>query len=533
MNGPPLGLGVVVQTPDGRAFRWDAGQPQRDRRLSGLRFRTRLNEGFSEMSCTLARSPETEWPDLIPYSTIRAVGLDGTVAYEGRLATSHGQGSGRSGRIGVRAEGWMAHVLDRPLLPYIYVDSDFRKWGGMPNAAKAVYHTGGTYAPADGQVENEGVVTRLAQPPWGAGAQAVTEAWYAAPPGAEIGLLTGNWAYFTTMNMSADGNYAIVAYLSPDDAKNGAYDNTGDLQGTAAAFSVEASDDRTHAVLQLFYGTTSGTADNEGRAILWTALRVYGPHKLTPEADGSLRVTDVLRHLIANGAPLLDASRLADTDAVIDHAVVDSPQSRLDFMLAVNAHDDRRNLAVWTNRQITNKRLDFDTADWRVHTADPGVSVKYQDGEAGDRLTGIVVSYTDATTNLPAILTPDDDERLADRDPTIPGNVIGIDVWETVNLPNPITAEQATRVASSVLKRYNAQRRSAVITVRGYIRDGAGHMTQPWRAWAEHMVVVEDEVGAAPRLITETEYDDDSRTLTMTVDANTMSLDALVAASLR
>ena len=85
MPRPSLELFAEVETASGARYRWDANQAPGSR-LQNFSFRTKIGEGFSDASGTLARRIDFDYPDLNLVDSIVVVGGDGTIAYEGQAA---------------------------------------------------------------------------------------------------------------------------------------------------------------------------------------------------------------------------------------------------------------------------------------------------------------------------------------------------------------------------------------------------------------------------------------------------------------
>jgi hypothetical protein len=94
-------------------------------------------------------------------------------------------------------------------------------------------------------------------------------------------------------------------------------------------------------------------------------------------------------------------------------------------------------------------------------------------------------------------------------------------------LSTPTTPGQAREIGRLALLDLVRPKAAGAITVRGHLRDRAGNWQQAWKPRAGDTVSLTNLPNDAPRLITETAYDDETKTLTMTLDAPASALDAL------
>jgi hypothetical protein len=78
-----------------------------------------------------------------------------------------------------------------------------------------------------------------------------------------------------------------------------------------------------------------------------------------------------------------------------------------------------------------------------------------------------------------------------------------------------------------VLADRNRPREPGTITVRGYIRDRAGNLQPVSKVRAGERIAITNFANDRPRLIRETDYDDDSKGLRIAVDNTFQTMEAL------
>lgn len=515
---PSLELHVEVETETGRTFRWDGNGPAQDRPQS-LQFKTRIGDGFAESSCVLRRNEQIVYPDLGKLATHRYIGADGSIAYEGRgVRFPTGQR-----QITAEAVGWMSHAKDRQIT-FLGIDQDLSQWVDASSARKAANDAANLQS-ASAQVQRGGSTsdaTLLAEitGPWEAAPRPMIEPWYDAGPGNLIGSIWYAWQVTGEAGF-ADANWVTAVLLSDDDVAT-TVQNTGDLQpaGDTGSGTLTASGvGKRFAFAQFYYATGPAGSDGVKYGVAWR-FAVYGDHGIplvgTPAPYGLL-ASDIIKHLAGQYTPLLDASQVTPTAEVLEQVVFRDLITPYDAWRKLNAYE-RRNLAVWENRKLYYEPIDDSAADWVIRQ-DEGATVQIDDPGGLGRYNGAAVRFQNIATLRSDIVTPDTNPELADTDPEIPANKYGITNWVPAQLPDPNSTAGAIKIGQALLEESNRSREPGTATIQGHIRDAAGNWHQGWKVRAGDTVSVADYPDDRPRVIHETTWDDDSKTLTMTLDA--------------
>jgi hypothetical protein len=168
---------------------------------------------------------------------------------------------------------------------------------------------------------------------------------------------------------------------------------------------------------------------------------------------------------------------------------------------------------------------DFTDYDWEIRTDDPGTTFSPQGPATQDLFNGIAVSYQDFTGST-RTLTPDDNTDLADTSSTNPWNQHGIPHWDEITLSTPSTEDEAVQLARAALADRNAPKTPGTITRRGYIRDRAGNEQPVWKVRAGDMLAITNFPNDTPRLVVETDFNDEDKTVRIAVDRPFQLLDA-------
>jgi len=213
----PLELAAEVTAADARRYRWDSNRPAGDR-IRNLSFSTKIGEGFSSAQGQLARRIDMDYPDLSLVDNVTIFGMDGSVAWEGRISAMPRELSDTHS-IGVTCTGWMSHAKDKKLSE-IYVDRDQSGWGDMSAARRANRLTNNfTFLNAPAQQADPS--TNVAQVStnftgaWASPYKPYAEAWYDAGPDARIGKIVYSWKREGLVTIP-DANWSWQVGLSTD-----------------------------------------------------------------------------------------------------------------------------------------------------------------------------------------------------------------------------------------------------------------------------------------------------------------------------
>lgn len=525
---PPLDLQAELVHPDGTTTRWDADSAAKDT-PTGITLRTKRYTGFADAQFQLARRIDIDYPDLGLLDGINLIGYDGSVAYEGRIATMPRSLQGAPS-IGIQAQGWMSHAKDEPFTE-VYVDRDLSKWAGPSmNRTAALLNAGqivGSEAQANSEAGQPSIELSFPGPWIGA---PYAEAWWGPVAGLVIGAMYLKIGQHNNVTMSeADALWKVKGALSSDD-KLSASDVTASLWPKAAGTYLQATGSRAAALLQLIYekGET-GTAGKTYNVFL-EQLAIYGTHGLTRQGEdpGGFFVSDMMRHIAGLVAPKLDTSGIQATTYPVPHASFLAETYAYDAWQTLNAYD-RREIDVYEKRRLNYYPLDLNDWDWEIRLSDPGTTVELQGDDSTNLCNGVIVRYRDLNTGYETRLTPEAFPELADGSPDNPANLNGLKLYTTLTLSVPTTKEGALQIGRVYLAEFNQAQAPGTITVMGHVRDRAGHLQQGWKVRSSDRLTITDLPNDRVRVVGETTWDGDAKRLTIAVDSSFKRLDAILA----
>lgn len=528
---PPLELYGEITTPGGAAQRrWTGRRPNPEDRATAVRFRTARMTGFVDGSCVLRRRDDVDWPDLRLLSQFSLVGFDGRAAFEGRLGT-RGASTGDAFTIQPSAVGWMAHAKDRRFTQ-VFIDRALGRWGDVPKQRQdALIGAGyGTQSPnvrADATGSGASLGTEIR----GAWASKIAcEPWYDAGPGNLIGNVRATWTKGANITLP-DANWAWNVLIADNDAFTGGYDQTGNLSAAGpGTVDLNATTGRRYAFISFGYSAAGG-GDNSIYDIQWTDLRVIGDHGLTivggTAATEGVLASDVVRWLVENYCPMLNASGVQDTDIPIPQLAFFDPTTPYDGFLKVNV-PHLYGLEVWDNRTLHFAPVDASTPTWRVRSTDPGVNVQLQGASMEGRVSQLIVYYDDVSTGRREALLPADHSELVDDSAVNPFNAAGYPGEDSIALSTPTAADHALEVGAAALADRNRPIETGTVSVKGHARRNGGGWEPAYRMRAGDTVLVENRAGATPQLVVETDYDGDQHTVTLAVNSRFKRPDALL-----
>lgn len=532
---PSLDLTVAITDGvGGPTYLWGPGARFAGDVPRGLSFKTRQGDGFADASVTLSRRIDRDYVDLGLLREVTIVGTDGSIAYEGRV-----QGMPRSlqsaHEVSVNMAGWMSHAKDRKMTA-IYVDRDLTRWQ-TASVQRRINLAAASFGATDPQLVQDTFTgspsLRLTTAPkWTATTLPACEALYDAN-GIAIGSLYYAWK--RSANLGSGGtSWSWQPFLAVEDTLV-TTDATGDLEaaGPGSGTLTATTTNRVFAAVSLSYGAGPSGADNTDYSLYWTCLAVYGTHGLTKRGTASFTdpqgftSSDVIRHLVATYCPKLSTAGVQDTSYVQTQVVFRERTYPYDAFLSVN-RPHRWLLSCYDNKTIYYRPTDLTDYDWEVRLSDFGTAIQLQGDDTENLANGIAVNYTDVNTGMGKTLTPDNDSSLADVSPTNPANVAGYKVWTELDISTPITKDMALQMGRAALADFNAPKAPGTITVKSFIRDRAGHWQPVWKVRADDRIAITDHPNDRPRQIVETDYDHDSRTITIGVDATIPRVDAVL-----
>lgn len=529
---PPLELTATVIAPDGTEARWASHLPAANR-PQGIQFSTASMHGFNTLNLTLPRRIDQEIIDVQLFDSLVLTGADGSTAWEGRVSSLPRQlDTGHS--ITVQAVGFMAHAKDRKLTE-IYVDRDLSHWG--PVSVQYRLNNGASFAQTDPTVLQDADTGQPALESgvvgdWDAAGQPDAEAVYDAR-GIAIGSLYYAWKKSGSVDNTLAG-WKWNTILAPDDTL-ATGDTSGNLRaaGPGTGTLTATTSSRKYAATQFYWDGGVSTAKGVRYSIFWTVLAVYGNHGLTKRGTNSATqaqgfyASDVIKNVASRFCPKLNTSGVQDTSYAIPHLEFLDPVHPYDAFLAANAYHLWR-LAVWEQKTLHYGPVDLTDYDWQVRLSDAGVTVELQGDDTASLANGIVVTFQDVNKGAQRRLTPDANSELADDAVENPANRAGLQVWTEIQLSAPTTQDAALQIGRIALAEYNQPKAPGTITVRGHIRDRAGHWQPVWRVRADDTIAIVDHPNDRPRLVHETSYDHSNQTLQIAVDSSFKRLDAVL-----
>jgi len=529
---PDLGLMAEIVTAGGSRFQWGPGARYPGDVPLSIGFATRLGDGFGDGGCILRRPIDRNYPDVNLLDDFNLIGVDGSVAYEGRVTANPRSVDSSGHSITISAAGHMAITRDRKM-QIIFVDRDFGSWSGASTQRRINLNTLGfnsspSFSTAPDDSGNPALETSV-DGAWGVGVKPVSEAWYDAR-GLSIGGLYWAWMKGASIVLP-DANWNWNAALSTDDVAT-TIDSSGNLAsvGPGGFLTNATAENRKYAVIQLYYNAASAGTQGVTYPIWWTVLAVYGNHGLTKRNVSTFTraqgfyVSDMVRYVVQTVAPQLDVSGIVPMTYVVEHAVYLDPMDPFDILADLNKYC-RFIFGAEEGKRFFFRPADLTDYDWQVDYNDPGVEVKLQgDSTDGGVYNGICVNFTNLANGRPGRLTPLDATYgavLTDSDPTNPATMHSYPRWPEITLSFPALPDAAAQVGRMALAEMNTPKGEGNIIVSGHIKDRAGHWQQGWKPRAGQTVAITSSASLSdrPRLISETQWNHETKTLTITVES--------------
>jgi hypothetical protein len=512
----PLDLFVEVTASDGTKYRWDANQLPGSR-PQNLSFRTKIGEGFSDASLQLARRIDLDYPDGNLVDSVAITGADGSIAYEGFVAAQPRDLSDTHS-IGLTFAGWMASAKFRTFAE-IYTDRDASQWGEAPIERKAAnLGAGVSMGDFSYNAGQGGLVCAL--PNQALGIQTIAEAWYSAPPGCTVAAIGYQG---TTTSLPAGWVQRFVA----GDVRTGGTDNyAATLDNTVRSFGLSPV---RRYIAHWTYSNGTAATPAAGANTAFSKLAAYGTSLTLRTGDPleppGIYLSDILTNIAQRFCPMLDTSGVQTNNYVVQHAAYRDRTTPYDAFLDLNKYA-LWHLGVWDNRQLVYRPYDLTDYDWEIRTDDQGTTFSPQGPSTDSLFNGVEVTYTDPLTGVTDTITPETHPELADTSSTNPWNTHGVNAWKPITLSTPALLAQAVLLGQVALADQNRPKAPGTISVTGYVRDRAGNPQPGWKVRAGDTIAITNFPNDQPRLIVETNWDDEQKQLQISVDKPFALLDA-------
>lgn len=525
-ESPRLDLHYEAETPSGRYYRWGKDEPKPENVPSGGGFSSTMPNGFETLRVTLPRKPGVDYSDLERLTTIRALGPGGDIRSEVRLERAP-RTSGDQFSIGPEAKGWYAHLEDDPTAAEIYRDVDLNSWIGPSRARANTLNesnfpvTGG----ADVQVDASTGIPSLrlhVDGSWASPYKPTAEAWFDAGPSALAAKV-----YY---DMSGGAITAFILQWSSSTSDAALVQTSSDIYtATTGAATVEPSAARRFFCWTWNYSETPAGADGFEFYVDLRRLAVYGDHGLTlqgTEPAAGFLASDIIADVVSRWAPLLRFTTgvngtIRPTSFVIPHLSFKEKTRARVIIEAANQYE-LQPFAVWENRTFYYHAWGERGRKWRTRVAPSqltetgptverlrnGIVVEWQDPDGSTRSAGPIGSGCTVETS-----------ELEDRDPENPANQMGLKMYgEPVSIGFSVESE-AIRIGAMNLARFRETDTSGQMTLVGTIEDDKGVVHPVSRVRAGDTIVPVDASDTRERRIVRADYNEDSLTTTVDLDA--------------
>lgn len=542
---PPLQLSVNVATPSGYTQRWGHDDPNPNRAFSGLGFSTTVPGGFEHCDMTLTRDPQLGYPDLDELETLDVRGAGGRVAWEGRLESTP-RVSGDHMQISPGAVGWQSHLTDDGSASMIYIDRSLSRWSAMSLTRQIALANLG---------DNISQFNFAAQQDPTSGAPGI----FMSTEGPMIGFPTAEIAYDAGQgNKIAIFRVFAVTTLGfgwPDaNNRNFFYamdnlDGGGSVQLVAFNPNAPTSGSWTLANakrvldIQHQYNSASAGAAGTTYGLAYKLPSVIGDHGLalqgaTTDVDGFL-ASDIVRHAIAKWAPRLatmfaGVSTITPSSFTIQHLVFLGPTNAAEILKQASRFD-LQDWAVWEGPTFWwyPRNSVPPGKQWRARV---GPSQLNQAGPQVDRIwNGVIVQYADVagvtrTVGPPGSGADVTDASLQDNDPTSPPNMFTpvLKRWTQLNMNGTSVSGAAIKVGQIFLAQSKIANQGGSAILTGYVQDDKGVNWPAWMVRGGDQISFVDARDTSYRRIVSTNYSDDSKVNSITLDNPPDSLQAIL-----
>ena len=528
MSVDPFRLTVNVTHADGSTTRWAYDEPDPDNKPQNLTFGTVKPGGFGDFSFTLPRGL-IAGDDENLLDSVSITGPGGQVAYEGRVhRLPRQQGDGRT--LTVQGLGWASNLSDNRAYSQLFIDRQLSNWV-PPSASRIAVASAYDLTNPFGAVFDPTYGPSLVANSPGKITNVVSEAWYDAGPSARVKRFIANSSGLVQL-VPSDAYLSVKVSNSQDDVYHLAYEFSSELKGGSSVDYTFANGYR-YGSMQWSYSTGPAGGDGVTYGVRFSGVSVHGDHGLALTADGSgYLASDIIKSAISSAAPLLtyDSTSVPDTSFGVPQAVYAST-TPADVILDVNKYE-LRSYYVWENRKFWYVDDSTTGTVWQARLSD-GAKVS-QDGDDVVQLASSVYVQFPDEYGIQRVYAPtggvgDYTSSLLLGDGTDPYTTHGINAPMTLTLSSNTTAAGALQIGQAWLAENNAPKRSGQFQIQGLTRHPTEGLVPSWRIRAGDYIQLTDLPDSPPYPIVSTAYDHNTRTNTVTLQANPLfRLDSLV-----
>jgi hypothetical protein len=526
-------LAVIVTDKDGNTKTLASNAPNPGDRPRGIQFSTQQGSGFYTGGFNLSWPIDREREDIHLLDDVKIVNGGDTV-YEGFVAAMpRSTDTDGRGTLTIQLAGYMATAAGNPFT-MIFVDRDLSQWGPISRTERiSLVGTGFAGYEATVLTDQAAPAVRLAfTGAWAAGGLPAAGALYDVGPNSAIGSVYFAWTRGAGVS-AADTNFDWrIRVMSGDNSASG-IDDTGSLRAAGPGTgTLGATTTRRYAMIQFAYTAAGGSAGAEYN-IDFSTLAVRGNHGLAGAGTGDpygVTASDVIGWLIDNYCPLLSKAGVETTTTPIQHLTFRDRTTPYDAMLKVNSYH-LWDLAVWEDRILYFAPVDLTDHDWSIRHDAVGNQVGLQGDEYTSLRNGIIVQYTNVQTGALEELLPADHTELVDDSIDNPFNQHGW-TWtgEPFQIPYPTTTANALELGRLRLLEDNQPKAPGSFTIENKVRDRQGNLQPVANMRAGDRIRLTSSVSLSdrPRKITETNFSQDGRTITISVDSSIRLIEAIM-----
>lgn len=531
---PPVQHCVIVRDPKtGSAIaRWAEDEARTHNVMTGLQLSGAIPGGRKEMRCSLPRNPRQDWPDIEGFLEIEAqIGARNRV-WHGRIGKAP-RTDGERMVIDGEAVGFAAELEDRKALRTGFIDSDLGKWGepsakraldlinaGHPNGAEISIGTGSSGALDPGIT----IALNLEGPGFRRGEQ-----WYHSG-GVDIGALRFDFIgsgkdeawydeavlwYHDAASADVSGDYNQVTMLQQEVRASGSgrkYASvTTDRQAGFVAQTVVAHSWRNLKILS-YLATQNLTPQGTWPNIGYTAAQML--RVLVPEFSG-LEVTDESVEddgFIIQQAWWSDGTTLG---AIVDELV---KYGLYDWFVKDGKVFELRAPGTYGRRwQAYQGPSNFREAGTDTERLWDRICVRYQDPDGSTRMVGWPGSGAEV-----------EDPALQIIDPDHPAVRAGVAREDLLDLQTQSVPSEAVGVGERWLAEANELSRSGEAELSGYVQDDRGVFRPAAEVAEGDWIRFPDARDKSYRRIVSYDYSADERKVTVSLDAPSETIQALL-----
>lgn len=541
---PPEDLAIRIVAPGGTRYRLAEDEPKAENTVSDIEYSSEIPGGDKEAHAVLAREPQRDWRDIVPYGDVEIYGPGVEVVWSGSLDKGPGD-SGFEPGITPAFLGWQYVFEDDQAVQVGFIDADLTKYSTdlslerrlklRENNQILVAECTTGLTTVDAAQAAPGIVFNFAGQSAPAATYTVVGEMDYSSGGIDIGQFLYDYRQITTY--AEDIGWTSNSFIAEtDSAKTGTV--VGKDHNRATALRQSIPEDGSIAPAGMKFIIVRDARGPSGAVVTlqditsYQNMKVIGRHGLTLQGtwpDVGFTARQMLEYFVQTYCAPLTVGNMDDDGFVVPQAWYSEGQSRGQVVTDLTKYS----LYDWFvyRKQFEFRKPGTYGRKWKAYVAPSGLN---EVGTDSQRLwTSVVVRYQDVdgttrTVGPPLSNCNVESALLEQTDPSHPAVRADRVRRATLDMSGVGSPAVAIEIGVRFLEEANLLSRSGSATLSGFVLDSKGTLWPVSRVKAGDWVSFVDAADPSYRKIVGASHSHNERKCDIDLDAPPEGMQALL-----